>query len=165
MSAYARARRGVETYLQQATVLQQNVRITAENVNQAVENCNRQIKAYRQLLSWSTLLGRAISRPLGRDTSTDAGVESPSAGLPLSTGIGHATIPEEDLGPLVNTVRSAIFPPHWAGDAFDRLLADTAADREHRTGEHSPTMAQLAGQSGAGTAEGDDALPRDRRRP
>lgn len=158
MLAYASARRGVEKYLQDLHLFQQNLKITGENVNLAMENCGRQAKAYRQLLSWSTLLGRAISRPLGRDTSAGADLESPSAGLPLSTGIGQAAVPESDLGPLVNTVRREMFPPHWAGDAFDRLVADASANREHLTGEHALTMTQLAGQSGIGSGSGLDKL-------
>lgn len=158
MIAYAGARRGVEKYLQDLHLFQENLRITGENVNLAMDNCGRQAKAYHQLLSWSTLLGRAISRPLGRDTSAGADLESPSAGLPLSTGIGQAAVPESDLGPLVNSVRREIFPPHWAGDAFDLLVADASRNREHVTGEHSPTMTQLAGQSGSGTGSGLDKL-------
>ncbi|AGP29782.1 hypothetical protein [Corynebacterium terpenotabidum] len=160
MASYAKARRGVEAYLQQVHLLQRNLKITQDNVQQGMENLYRQLGAYQQLLSWSTLLGRAISRPLGRDTSTAVGLESPSSGLPLSTGIGQATIPDDDLGPLVNTVRQEIFPPHWAENAFNRLLADTTANREHLTGEHSPTMTQLAGQSGTGTGSGLDKLSR-----
>ncbi|WP_417288071.1 hypothetical protein, partial [Corynebacterium variabile] len=158
MMAYASARRGVESYLQKLHLLHRNLEITEQNIRLGMDNCGRQAKALQQLLSWSTLLGRAISRPLGRDTSAGADLESPSAGLPLSTGIGQASVPESDLGPLVNTVRREIFPPHWAGDAFDRLLADSSANREHITGDHSPTMTQLAGQSGIGTGSGLDKL-------
>ena len=158
MVAYARARRGVERYLENLRLFRANVQITGTNVNAAMENYNRQIAAYRQLLSWSTVLGRAISRPLGRDLSTGEGLASPSAGLPLSTRIGQAAVPDEKLVPLVNSIREKLFPSQWASNALDSLMEDAAASLSHHTGEHTPPEGQLRGQSGAGTGSPLDRL-------
>ena len=158
MFRFALARRGVESYLQDSWLLKENVRITGQNITQAMDNCDRQVKAYRQLLSWSTLLGRAISRPLGRDFSARTDLESPSAGLPLSTGVGQAAVPGTDLGPLVSRARNELFPANWADAAFASLLDDTAADFAHRNSVQPPSVNQLFSESGAGTGSNLDKL-------
>lgn len=160
MSVFAAVRRGLEKHTQDMTLLKQNARTAAGNVDLAVDNCDRQVRAYRQLLSWSTLLGRAISRPLGRDSTTPSVLAVPTAGLPLSTGIGRAAVPEEDFRPLVNAVRTRIFQVNWAGEALDRLLADAAASREHLENDHIQSLSYLTEQAGDGSGTPLDRLAR-----
>ncbi|WP_130840539.1 hypothetical protein [Corynebacterium neomassiliense] len=158
MNSFATARRGIEKYLHDRHLAEENARIADINVRTAMTNLERQIGAYRQLLSWSTLLGRAISRPLGRDLSRGSSLRTPQSGLPLSTGIGRSVISGDRQVPLVTLVRREMFPPQWADRALDTLLADTAASVEQHRGIRPPALSQLASQSGAGTGSSLDLL-------
>ena len=158
MASFANARRGVEKYIQDRTLAEQNVRIADANVKTAVANLARQVSAYKQMLSWSALLGRAISRPFGRDLTSGKALNTPEAGMPLATGIGQSVLPEDRKAPLVSLARERMFGEGWARTAFDILYQDTAASIEKYGSGRISNLSQLTGQSGAGTGSELDTL-------
>lgn len=158
MGAFADARRGTEKRQQDRNLAEQNLAVADRNLRTAMGNLERQTGAYRQLLSWSTLLGRAISRPFGRDLSTGTALQIPQAGLPLATGIGQSAIDPEASVPLVTRARRDLFRPGWADQAVTSLIDDTNASIERNNGTRPAEQHQLAGQTGAGTGSDLDRL-------
>lgn len=158
MLIFARARRGVLQDMEQMRLLVANEEISRHNSNSALNDVERLARSYHQFLSWSKLLGRAISQPLGRVDHDHGTVTIPSSGLPRTTRLGRAVLPAEEQQRMVNDLRRAAFPRDWADRALTQLVDDAASELQHVDGTRIASVNELHGQAGTGSRSPLDKL-------
>lgn len=148
MFIFGRARRGILGDVTQMRLLTKNEEITRRNSDNALLDIDRLTRAYLQFLSWSTILGRAIAQPLGRNTSTQETVTIPQDGLPRSTQLGRATLSDDELHQIISDLRHRAFPRDWADQSLDTLMADAADVLHKRDGTRITSVSELHGSQG-----------------
>ena len=125
-----------------------NEEVARLNSNSSLNDVERVARSYHQFLSWSTLLGRAISQPLGRIEHDYGKVTIPRSGLPRTTRLGRAVLPEDETQRMVNDLRRAVYPRDWADRALTQLVDDAAETLQHVDGTRIVSVNELHGQAG-----------------
>ncbi|WP_080793008.1 hypothetical protein [Corynebacterium pacaense] len=158
MKILASARRGILAEVQEADLLIANEQIARHNRDAALSDVGRAASAYRQFLSWSVLLGRAIADPLGDQSGTAVSRVLPDNGLPNSTQLGRAVLSEDEITDVVNEMRQIVFPRDWAGKAMVSLIDDAEHSLRRSTGSTVSNLNDLYGQAGSGSGSTLDSL-------
>lgn len=156
---FARAQRGIFDRITRRALLAENERIAAANLATAIGDVERCARSYAQHQSWSAILGRALSSPFGSSLGADSPLRIPHAGLPRSTVIAEADIDERRAQEAVQRLRDRVFPPSWAQDSLDNLIAAARAEVQ-ASGVMIPDDYQLPGAMGRGSNSPLDRIAR-----
>lgn len=158
MLIFMKARRGIIDERERLKRLEANLEISLKNYNNAVADVRKITAAYAQFLSWSTLLGRVISRPFGKPEISQEVLPMPHSGLPRSTQIGRAIVAPDAMITLVNDVRAKVYRPSWAENAFNDFITDVFTVIQQREGTKPVRLAELYGQAGKNSHSALDRL-------
>lgn len=151
MAIFANARKGIAAARQRLEVLSKNQEVEWTNFCSASEDAVRLSGAYRQFLSWSTLLGHAFAHPLGKPNSQKKAVTLPTSGLARGTQLGSARLPDESVDRIVGALRSEIYGRDWASEAFERVLTSAEKVLIDSGQAGAVNSSDLLGQQGRGS--------------
>lgn len=101
--------------------------VTRANLGHALADHRRLVAAYRQYLSWSTLLGEVVARPFGHVQRHEDDAPLHLVGLPRAVRVGTALADESRVATTVALLRRSQLGLGWLGQAFEDMLAEAPA--------------------------------------
>lgn len=146
MVIFARSQRGIMDEVAQRQKLLDDQAVLSRNLHQAAADVERISWAYSQFVSWSALVGRAISQPFGPQRAAAAPVQIPHSGMPAATIIARAADAGAS-GDTFNAMRNSVFQANWASDSLEDLLQSASAAAQQE-GTWVEDLSQLYGQTG-----------------
>ena len=146
MVIFARSQRGIMDEIAMRENLAEDQAILSRNFHRSVADVERISGAYSQFISWSALVGRAISQPFGPQQEAANPVQIPHYGMPAATVIARAANGGAS-GETLNAMRNSVFQPNWAGDSLQSLLNSAIVAAQHE-GVWVEDQSQLFGQPG-----------------
>lgn len=93
-----------------------------ENLRTGLRDLNRLSQGYGEYLSWSRALGAFLAAPLGPDNQQSRDSLRVLWGLPMSTAVGYATPPPNDIATTVGYLRRDLFNLGWLSGAWEHLV-------------------------------------------
>lgn len=147
--AFTKAQREIYDYVQRQKLNRQNQEIAARNIVLAAGDIDRNINAYGQFLSWSSVLGRAIYAPFGLKSTTSDHLRTPESGLPDNARIGKAKVSDDETSRMAEGIRSHVFSEGWAHKSL-RGLVDymNSVFERHQVGNGSIQPSAMWGMRG-----------------
>lgn len=139
--AFLRSQQELFQLMNKRRALMNRREVDLENLRTALRDLNRLSQAYGEYLCWSRALGAFLAAPLGPDVQQARATLRVSWGLPLTTAVGYAGPPTNEIDNAVEYLRRELFGPNWLSPAWEHLITSadpTVAGGREVIAENSP---------------------------